>query len=276
MILTEEDSLLTDDSHLLLSPLFPAVEPRSRDVLGVPVSSLTMQEAISTVNYWVEEAALTRLVTFTNVHMIVEAHVRPRFGSLLRSMDMNCPDGAPIFWLARREHPDAEKVSGPDFMPLFCEQSVRFGYRHFFYGGGPDVARDAANALLSRYPGLQIAGHLSPPFRDLNAEETDAVIQRMNESGADLVWVCLGCPKQETWINEHRQRLNAKVVLAVGQAFDIVAGRTSRAPAVLRNSGLEWVYRLCKEPSRLWKRYLVTNALFSLLLIRDKVARRIV
>ncbi len=244
-------------------------------MLGVPISSLTMQEAISTVNHWVQEGAPTRLVTFTNVHMIVEAQIRPSFRKLLQGMDMNCPDGAPIFWLARREHKGAEKISGPDFMPSFCEQTVTLGYKHFFYGGGPGVARETAEALVNRYPGLQIAGHLSPPFRDLSPEETDAVIQRINASGADLVWVCLGCPKQEAWIDANRNRLDAKVVLAVGQAFDILAGRTSRAPAALRNNGLEWAYRLCKEPSRLWKRYLVTNVLFSLLLLRDKLGREL-
>ena len=275
MIIAQQEVLLSEDSRSLLSAPSSPGDQKLRTVLGVPISSLTMQEAIFTVNRWIEEAVSTRLVTFTNVHMVVEAQIRPAFRQLLQGMDMNCPDGAPIFWLARREHPHAEKISGPDFMPLFCEQSVVRGHRHFFYGGGSGVARDAAEALLQRYPGLRIAGHLSPPFRDLSTDETDAVVARINASGADLVWVCLGCPKQEAWIDANRSRLDAKVVLAVGQAFDIVAGRTSRAPALLRNYGLEWVYRLSKEPGRLWKRYLVTNLLFSMLLLRDKVDRKL-
>lgn len=273
MTITEIESSVSA-AYPLHSPHLIA-EQRSRTVLGVPISSLTMEEAISRVNAWIVAGSPTRLVTFTNVHMVVEAQIRPGFQKLMQNMDMNCPDGAPIFWLTRREHATAEKISGPDFMPLFCKHSVVLGHRHFFYGGAPDVARHTAQVLSERFPGLQIAGHLSPPFRDLTDEETEAVIEKINATNADLVWVCLGCPRQEAWISKHREKLNAKVVLAVGQAFDIVAGRTSRAPAALRACGLEWFYRLCQEPTRLWKRYLVTNLLFSLLIVRDKLGRKL-
>jgi N-acetylglucosaminyldiphosphoundecaprenol N-acetyl-beta-D-mannosaminyltransferase len=163
------------------------------------------------------------------------------------------------------------QVSGPDFMPLYCEQSRERGYRHFLYGAAPGVAEKAARKLQELYPGIQIAGVYTPPYRPLSAEEDDAVCRRINESGADLVWVCLGCPKQEKWIYAHRARLNAKVLLAVGQAIDILGGARARAPRFIRQAGLEWFYRLLREPRRLWKRYLTTNFLFLMWAARESL-----
>lgn len=243
-------------------------------ILEVPVAVLTMDEAIGQVNQWVATAARAHLVTFVNAHMAVEAQLRPQFRQNLREMDLNCPDGAPIFWLARRKHGSrVSKISGPEFMPKFCEQSVALGHRHFLYGGTPGVAEQASATLQERYPGLKIAGHYCPPFRPLKDDEKTRVIEMINSSDADVVWVCLGCPKQEQWLAEMRDHLHAKVVLAVGQALDILAGRTKRAPAVLRNHGGEWAYRLVKEPRRLWKRYMVTNSLFVLFVVRERLER---
>lgn len=243
-------------------------------VLDVPIGILTMEQAIARVNGWVAAADRPHLVTFVNAHMAVEAQLRPAFRSRLQEMDLNCADGAPIFWLVRRVHGTrAAKISGPEFMPRFCEQSVALGHRHFVYGGAEGVAEDAAAALRQRFPGIQIAGHYCPPFRTLNEEERVAVIAAINTSGADVVWVCLGCPKQEQWMSEMRDHLQAKVVLAVGQAVDILAGRTQRAPAFVSRFGGEWAYRLAKEPRRLWKRYLVTNMLFTLFVLRARLDR---
>lgn len=243
-------------------------------VLEVPIAAVSMDEAIQQVNDWVSTAERAHLVTFVNAHMVVEAQLKPSFHRSLRAMDLNCPDGAPIFWLARRQHGQrVAKIAGPEFMPRFCEQSVALGHRHFLYGGVEGAAEEACAALQEQFPGIQIAGHYCPPFRQLTAEERDEVITTINDSGADVVWVCLGCPKQEKWLSEMRDHLQAKAVLAVGQAFDIVAGRTQRAPAFLRNCGAEWAYRLVKEARRLWKRYLVTNLLFILFVLRDKLDR---
>ena len=241
-------------------------------VLDVPIGVLTMNEAVDHVNRWVAQGKRTRLVTFTTVHMVVEAKVNPNFGKILDRVDLNCPDGAPIFWLVNRQFArQGTKIPGPDFMPFFCQQSVPLGHRHFFYGGGPGVAEATAAALSKRYPGIQIAGHYSPPFRSLSEPEIRSIADTINESDADVVWVCLGCPKQEQWMNDMKDLLDAKVMLAVGQAFDIVAGTTERAPRLLSKYGLEWAFRVYREPKRLWKRYLVTNALFLCLIAREKL-----
>ena len=260
------------DLGLSLSGFEEEVRAETCPILDVPIAVVTMQSAVERVNTWVETADRPHLVTFVNAHMAVEARLRPPFREKLRQMDLNCPDGAPIYWLTRRSHgARAEKVSGPEFMPLFCEQSVALGYRHFLYGGTEGVAEEACEALKALYPGIQIAGHYCPPFRPLDETEKADVVRAINGSGADVVWVCLGCPKQEQWMSEMRDHLQAKVMLAVGQAFDILAGRTRRAPALLRNHGGEWIYRLAIEPPRLWKRYLGTNLLFVLFVLRARL-----
>jgi N-acetylglucosaminyldiphosphoundecaprenol N-acetyl-beta-D-mannosaminyltransferase len=243
-------------------------------LLDVPVAKITMPVAVEQVNSWVDEGSSGHVVTFTNVHMIVEARQDRKFGDLLSTASMNCPDGTPLFWIGRHRHGHpVEQVAGPDFMLLFCEQGVARGYRHYLYGGAPGVVETAARTLLNMYPGIQIADMSTPPFRPLSAEEDDRICERINKSGADLVWVCLGCPKQEKWMFEHRHRLNAKVLLGVGQAIDILAGARQRAPTIIRHAGMEWLYRLCREPGRLWKRYLSTNFLFIFWTMQEKFAR---
>lgn len=233
---------------------------------------LDMEGALNTVASYVEDATFGHLVTFTNVHLIVEARKDPKLLVMMQSSDLNCPDGRPISWVGNSRYPDqVGQVSGPDFMPEFLGRSVASGYRHFLYGGASGVAQDAAKAITQTYPGIIIAGTYTPPFRPLTPLEDDEVCQLINDSGAQLVWVCLGCPKQERWIFEHRKRLKASVLLAVGQAIDILAGSKTRAPAIFRISGMEWVYRLMREPRRLWRRYLVTNSLFLFWLIRDVI-----
>ena len=253
-----------------------SVAPSSRadtcPVLDIPIGVMSMAEAIRRVNQWIAVGTRAHLVTFVNVHMTVEAQLRPAFRRHLQEMDLNCPDGAPVFWLARQRYgQQVAKISGPEFMPRFCEQSVALGHRHFLYGGTEGVAEQASWALQARFPGIRIAGHSCPPFRQLTDEETDEVVEQINASGADVVWVCLGCPKQEQWMVDMRDRLQARAILAVGQAFDLVAGRRQRAPELFCRYGLEWMYRLAKEPRRLWRRYLVTNLLFLLFLLLEKL-----
>ena len=267
-------SLHIGDIQAALAGRTASADAETCPILQVPIGVLTMTEALSRVNGWIARGARAHLVTFVNAHMIVEAQLRPEFRASLQAMDLNCPDGAPVFWLARRENGvRVDKIAGPEFMPRFCEQSVALGHRHFLYGGPEGVAAEACHELQRLYPGIQIAGHYCPPFRPLTDEEKFEVGARINESGADVVWVCLGCPKQEQWMAEMRNHLQAKAVLAVGQAFDILAGRTQRAPAFLSRWGGEWAYRLVKEPRRLWKRYLVTNLLFTLFVLRDQMDR---
>jgi len=154
------------------------------------------------------------------------------------------------------------RVYGPDLMLALCEESKEKGYRHFFYGGAEGVADELAASLTERYPGLQVAGTYSPPFRPLTEDEDQQVVDLINRSGADIVWVGLGTPKQDFWVADHVGRLEAPVLLAVGAAFDFHSGRKRQAPRWMQRAGLEWLFRLLTEPRRLWYRYLVLNPLF--------------
>lgn len=243
-------------------------------VLGIPLGRVTLTGAIERLNSWVDSGPPGRLVTFANVHMVVEAQSDMGLKDALLRADLNCPDGKPLAWIGRSAHGErVSQVAGPDFMGRFCERSARLGHRHYLYGGAPGIAEQAARNLTRMYPGLCIAGTYSPPFRPLSPSEQAEACRRINQSGAQIVWVALGCPKQEKWMSEHRNRLDAKVLLGVGQAIDILAGAKDRAPGLLRRAGLEWAYRLCCEPRRLWKRYLVTNSLFLFWMGRDAMVR---
>jgi N-acetylglucosaminyldiphosphoundecaprenol N-acetyl-beta-D-mannosaminyltransferase len=238
-------------------------------LFGVPISRLNFQDTIAQVMNWAEQRERTRLVTFSNVHMLTEGHKKPWFRAIHTAMDMNCPDGAPLVWLGRTMAEGVERVSGPDFMRHFCKQTAQSGLRHFFYGGGDGTAECVIEKLRQDCPGIQIAGSYTPPFGQITSSEDDEAVLQINNSQADILWVCLGCPKQEIWMYEHRDRLRVGVVLAVGQAFDITAGRVPRAPAIMQNNGLEWLYRLSCEPGRLGRRYLSSNTMFLWLIFRS-------
>jgi N-acetylglucosaminyldiphosphoundecaprenol N-acetyl-beta-D-mannosaminyltransferase len=183
------------------------------------------------------------------------------------------PDGMPLVWLGRLAGRRVERVCGPDFMPALIEQGIGAGRTHFFFGGAPGVPEALAARLSARYPGLRVAGTLSPPFRTLSIEEEESIIAQINAAGPDYVWVGLGTPKQDLWLAAHRSRLRASALLAVGAAFDLLAGRRRRAPRWMQRTGTEWIYRLAMEPRRLGSRYTRVNARFLRLLVRDRFRR---
>ena len=236
------------------------------NLLGVPIRTFTLEETTRLVAGWARLKSETRLVTFTNVHMLTEGHHNPSFRKQLREMDLNCPDGMPLVWLGKLAGRGMTRVCGPEFFEEFFASTADLQLRHFFYGGKPGVAEKVAAELQNRFPEMQVAGVAAPPFRQLTPEEDAAFVETINRSGADIVWVSLGCPKQEMWMYEHREKLNPCVLLAVGMAFDLLIGERQRAPEALRNSGFEWLYRLLKEPRRLGGRYLKSNATFLFLL----------
>jgi N-acetylglucosaminyldiphosphoundecaprenol N-acetyl-beta-D-mannosaminyltransferase len=212
--------------------------------------------------------ALARVITLTNVHAIVEARRNNTLRLALSHADVVCPDGMPLVWLGRGcGFFLPGRVSGPDLMVEFFRQTNKSGYSHYFLGGGPAVPGKLAANLKIRFPRLEVAGYCSPPFRSLTCEEDEQLVADINAASPEVLWVALGCPKQEAWIQEHRHRLQVAVILGVGQAFDIHAGTLKRAPRWMRDAGLEWFFRMCAEPRRLWKRYFDTNSRFLFLLL---------
>ena len=187
---------------------------------------------------------------------------------VLNHAGMVTPDGVPLVWLCRLQgHKNTRRVYGPDLLLAACERSLTTGWKHYFYGGAPGVAEKLIANLEKRFPGLPVAGFDTPPFRPLTPEEDRAAVEQINASGADIVWVGLGAPKQEYWMAEHLGKVNAPVMIGVGAAFDFHAGVKKQAPRWMQRSGLEWLFRLATEPRRLWKRYLINNPLFIILAI---------
>ena len=224
---------------------------------------MTMNSAVA----WLcdrAEAAEPGAVHLANAFTLSLAMRDQALSELLNRGDLNLPDGTPVAWAGRRagiaDLPG--RVYGPDLMLATMDESVRRGgIRHYLYGSSPDVVTELRAQLTSRFPGLDIAGTESPPFRDLTTEEETETVQRIVTSGANLVWVGLGTPKQDVFVDRFRSRLPAPLV-AVGAAFDFISGSVSQAPPWMRENGLEWAYRLAREPRRLWRRYLIGNAVF--------------
>jgi N-acetylglucosaminyldiphosphoundecaprenol N-acetyl-beta-D-mannosaminyltransferase len=237
-------------------------DPRAlRSVIGAPIDSVNWSQALARLSGWAA-ARQSRYVCICNVHSVVTARQDKAFAKVIREADMATPDGAPVAWLMRRLGvASQERINGPDLMWHYCAEAAKRNESIYLYGGQQSTLDILQRKLLEQFPGLKIAGAYSPPYRPLTAEEDAAVVEAINASGAGTVWVSLGCPKQEKWMAEHRGRINA-VMIGVGAAFDYHAGTIQRAPLWMQRNGLEWLHRVCSEPRRLWKRYLVTNTLF--------------
>jgi len=239
-----------------------ADQDRRFDVLGVPVSAITMADAVSTIGRWIAQRT-PRYVCVTGVHGVVESNRDPALRQIHEQAGLVTPDGMPLVWLAHAVgEAHVERVYGPDLMNAVCAASVKRGWRHYFFGGAPGVADTLARRLGARFDGLQICGTYSPPFRPLTDAEDHALVARINAAGPDIVWVGLSTPKQERWMAAHVGRLDAPALVGVGAAFDFHAGLKRQAPRWMQRSGLEWSFRLLSEPRRLGPRYLVNNPLF--------------
>jgi N-acetylglucosaminyldiphosphoundecaprenol N-acetyl-beta-D-mannosaminyltransferase len=235
--------------------------PRA-NVLGVGVSAITMEMAVHTIEEWILRRE-PHYVCVTGVHGVMESQRDAALLQIHNAAGLVTPDGMPLVWLSRvMGFRQVERVYGPDLMLAVCERSATQGYRQFFYGGAPGVAEKLASRLQSRFPGLQVSGLYSPPFRALSPEEDEVVVKRINALQPDIVWVGMSTPKQERWMAEHVGRLSAPVLIGVGAAFDFHAGLKKQAPRWIQQSGLEWLFRLMTEPRRLWRRYLINNSGF--------------
>lgn len=211
-------------------------------------------------------------MTIYNVHVVVSASCDAAYRDIINGSDMATPDGAPVAWMMRRQgYTGQPRISGPDLMWALCERAEKEHLPVYCYGCTPATLALLEARLRAAFPALRIAME-SPPFRALSAEEDAAAVARINASGAGLVFVGLGCPKQERWMAEHRGRIHA-VMIGVGAAFDFHAGTVRRAPAWMRDRGLEWLHRLLSEPRRLWRRYLVTNTLFIIGAVRQLLGK---
>jgi N-acetylglucosaminyldiphosphoundecaprenol N-acetyl-beta-D-mannosaminyltransferase len=232
------------------------------NILGVGISVLTMETALQQV-----EALLDRgdrgYICVTGAQGIIEAQKDENYRHILNSAFLNTPDGMPMVWLGKYHgFRNMERVYGPRLMLGLCANSVAKGYRHFLYGGRPGVVEKLKAELLSQYPGLQIVGTYTPPFRPLTPAEDKELLSQIEASHPHVFWCGLGAPKQERFMAQYRDRLPVQLMIGVGAAFDILSGTTREAPEWVLRTGLTSIFRICQEPRRLGPRYLINNPRF--------------
>ncbi len=245
------------------------------NVLGVGVHAINMDQAVAAI----DQAVRNRhkgYVCVTGVHGVMEAQSDSGFKEILNNSLLTTPDGMPTVWVGRLQgFRQMDRVYGPDLMLEVCRLSEKRGYTHFFYGGNHGVAETLADALRMRYPGLNIVGTSTPPFRPLNPAEEQALREEVSRTRPDFVWVGLSTPKQERFMADHIGILDCKVMLGVGAAFDLHTGAMKDAPCWMKRAGLQWFHRLLQEPGRLWKRYLVNNPKFIFKITVQLLTRRL-
>lgn len=242
-------------------------KPYTSSILGVNISITNMQEMINLILEQLEELK-GQYVCFSNVHTTVMAYENPAYRQVQNASFVALPDGSPLSYVQRLwGHKEARRVAGPDFMAEMWKATENTEISHYFYGSSESTIASLKECLNTKYPNLKIAGMESPPFRPLTEEEDEEAIRRINESGASILWVGLGAPKQEEWMYNHRDKINA-VMMGVGAGFDFHAGIAKRAPMWMQTHYLEWLYRLIQDPKRLWKRYVKTNGKFVALLAK--------
>ena len=243
-------------------------------ILGIPLAVIDYEGTMD----WIDSTVSARrrgYVSAAAVHLVMVSQDDAETRDAVLGCSLAVPDGQPLVWAMRALGHNASRVYGPDLMARYCERSAKTGTRMYLYGGRNQGALvQLALNLRKRYPGVRIVGGYSPPYRDLTAAERDWVAQDINACGADVVWVGIGQPKQEKWMAEFRERIDAPVLVGVGAAFDFHAGLVPQAPDWMQRIALEWAFRLAHEPRRLWKRYAKYNPAFVVGFLRQYVRAR--
>lgn len=244
------------------------------NVLGVGISAINIPMALEVLDAWIRQQHRT-YVCITGVHGVMESQADPELRKIHNQAGLVTPDGMPMVWMSRLAgHKHVDRVYGPDLMLAVCEASLQKGYRHFFYGGNEGVPELLRDKLQEKFPGLQVVGTYSPPFRPLTPEEDAAIVSQINAARPDIVWVGLSTPKQERWMAAHLGKVQAPVMIGVGAAFDFHAGLKPQAPRWMQRSGLEWFFRMVSEPKRLARRYLQNNPRFVMAVLMQLLGLR--
>lgn len=234
---------------------------RGAYVLDTHIDAISWEDVLSRIVSWGSQHQ-SRYIALCNVHSVVTASQNADFNDVINNADLALPDGAPVAWALRREgHAQQRRINGPDLTWRYLAIAEKIGQHVFFYGSTEETLAKLLARIKKQFPKLHIAGMVAPPYRDLTPEEDQAYIDQINQSGANVLFVGLGCPKQEAWMAAHRGKIRA-VMIGVGAAFDYHAGTIQRAPKWMQRIGMEWLHRLASEPRRLAKRYAVTNSVF--------------
>jgi N-acetylglucosaminyldiphosphoundecaprenol N-acetyl-beta-D-mannosaminyltransferase len=258
--------------------VLPPAAPDSADVLGIPLALTDYEHTLD----WIDRMVVTGTrgyVCVAAVHTVMESQEDSDLRHAVLGSSLTVPDGQPLVWAMNAlGHDLSSRVYGPDLMDKACARAARAGQRFYLYGGRNQGALvQLVQNLRRRHPGLKIVGGYSPPYRDLTESERQSIAREIDATGADVVWVGIGVPKQEKWMATMRPLLHAPVLIGVGAAFDFHAGLVPQAPSWMQTAGLEWAYRLAHEPRRLWRRYARHNprfvGAFALQLLRHRARR---
>jgi N-acetylglucosaminyldiphosphoundecaprenol N-acetyl-beta-D-mannosaminyltransferase len=235
-------------------------------VLGSRIHLVSVDDIIANIAEWIDtyqQGKPCRQIVVTGFHGIWEAHQRPDFKAILNAADLWAPDGIAPVWIARlKGFKKVYRTPGADIMQAFFQEAQRKGYKSFFYGDTDETLEALKKNLNLAYPNHQTVGVFSPPFRPLTAEEDDAIIAMINNAKPDVIWVGLGLPKQDRWIGDRKNRLNAPVAIGVGAAFGFLSGKVKWVPRLVGESGFEWLWRFIQEPKKLWRRDLLDGPRF--------------
>lgn len=237
----------------------------TKHILGVPIAQASYESTCACIREWLDGKPQVHSIVAANVHVVTESALNPVYAEAIRSADLIVPDGVPLVWASRMlGNRSASRCYGPALMEYVLADSEKTAGTHYLYGSTPDPLARLQSVISARWPKVTLVGAASPSFGPLVDEEELRNIQAINSAGPDILWIGTGCPKQELWMHQHRDRVNARVVAGVGAAFDYLAGVKPRPAAWVQKAGLEWAHRLCVEPRRLWQRYLFRNPYFVL------------
>jgi N-acetylglucosaminyldiphosphoundecaprenol N-acetyl-beta-D-mannosaminyltransferase len=245
---------------------------QKKRLISIDISRGTYDDFVSAVLKYAK-AKISSYVCVANVHMVVEAYEHPDFAEIVNSADIVTPDGMPLTKAIKALYrEDQERVDGMSLLPILLDESQKNNLSVYFYGSSQETLDETSNHLKTNYPNLQIAGMYSPPFRQLTTEEEEEIAVKITASGANILFVVLGCPKQERWMAAMKGKIPA-IMLGIGGALPVLIGQQKRAPEWMQKNSLEWLYRLAQEPSRLFKRYFKTNTMFLYLMAKEKLKK---
>lgn len=235
----------------------------SIDILGMRVNMVQIPDIVQRMEFWISNNNCHNYIVVANADSVVRNKCDNKVRDAINNSSLSIPDGfSLLLWGRMHGYLLKKRAYGPDLMSQFLESTANKGYSHFFYGATKDTLDKLVHNAQSRFPGIRIAGVYVPPFRGLTPEEDGEIMRMINDASPSVLWVGIGCPKQEIWMYEHKDKLNVPVMVGVGAAFDYLAGTKPQAPRWMRDSGLEWLFRLINEPKRLWRRYLINNCIF--------------
>jgi N-acetylglucosaminyldiphosphoundecaprenol N-acetyl-beta-D-mannosaminyltransferase len=240
----------------------------SIDILGMRVPSIKKEQVLEDIACRISSKKRS-YICLLNVYSTILFRKDKQFQKAVSTADFLILDGLPLAWFAVLKDQKIDRVRGSDLLLNLCELSRVHHFTHYFYGGEPRVPEMLAYGLKKKFPWLNVVGAFSPPFGILDQDEDQKIVDRINKSNPDILWVGLGAPKQEIWMFEHREKLKVPVLIGVGAAFDFLSGHKPQAPKWMQVTGLEWFFRFLQEPRRLWKRYLLYNSLFLILASLD-------